>query len=274
MVIDACRDNPFQGEAGRSLGAARGLLRIEAPRGVFGIYSAGFGQSALDHLGEGDTDENSVFTRIFLDLLAQPGLTLVEIAKRTQQEVETLAATASHAQTPGYYDQIVGNVVLNGSGAEEGGMPAIPSQPPPEPAAEVDTDASVASVPIASRAREMFERHVAMGGNPVDEALAYVRDHYAETVRDHGKRRSRAAVVEDKAKYFAKWSSREYTLVPGATQVSCDEIEECSCQIEGQTDFSVSNGAKTLAGRAVVEIDVRFSGDGIEITAEGGRVLR
>ena len=43
----------------------------------------------------------------------EPGLSLVQIAKRTQADVKRMAATVNHVQTPAYYDQIVGDVVLN-----------------------------------------------------------------------------------------------------------------------------------------------------------------
>ena len=52
LVLDACRDNPFrQPGVTRSLGGERGLSRGQEAQGVFAIYSAGFGQSALDSLG-------------------------------------------------------------------------------------------------------------------------------------------------------------------------------------------------------------------------------
>jgi hypothetical protein len=53
-----------------------------------------------------------VFTRNFSKTLGEPGLNLVQIAKRTQSEVRDLAQGIRHVQTPAYYDQIVGDVVL------------------------------------------------------------------------------------------------------------------------------------------------------------------
>jgi hypothetical protein len=40
-------------------------------------------------------------------------LTMVQLAKRTQAEVKQLASYARHEQTPAYYDEIVGDFVLN-----------------------------------------------------------------------------------------------------------------------------------------------------------------
>ena len=113
LILDACRDNPFAATGTRSIGQSRGLTRIEAPKGVFVLYSAGLGQTALDSLPADDSSPNSVFTRNLVPLLAEPGLTHVDLAKRVQASVDKLAASVGHQQQPAYYDQIVGEFVLN-----------------------------------------------------------------------------------------------------------------------------------------------------------------
>ncbi len=107
-VLDACRDNPFAAANGRSVGARRGLSRIAVPGGMFVMYSADAGQSALDRLNDSDPDPNSVFTRSLLPLMKRPGLDLVELARQTRREVNRLAGTVGHQQTPAYYDSILG----------------------------------------------------------------------------------------------------------------------------------------------------------------------
>ncbi len=81
LVLDACRDNPFR-RAGltRSVGAARDLTRSEEAEGVFAVYSAGFGQAALDSLGPDDKSPNSVFTRVLAPTLARPNVHLGDSA--------------------------------------------------------------------------------------------------------------------------------------------------------------------------------------------------
>jgi Caspase domain len=112
FVFDACRNNPFERTGVRALSGAGGLAAMTPPEGVFVIYSAGAKQTALDRLSNDDSNPNSVFTRNFSKTLAEPGLNLVQIAKRTQSEVRDLAQGIRHLQTPAYYDQIVGDVVL------------------------------------------------------------------------------------------------------------------------------------------------------------------
>ncbi len=113
LVLDACRDNPFAVPGKRSLGGEAGLTRMSPAEGVFVLFSAGIGQSALDRLSDNDANPNSVFTRSFLKELDQPNLPIVNIAKATQVAVRDLAAQIGHLQTPAYYDQIIGTVMLN-----------------------------------------------------------------------------------------------------------------------------------------------------------------
>ena len=113
FVLDACRNNPFQRAGTRSVGGSGGLAPVTPPEGVFILFSAGAKQTALDALSQSDPDPNSVFTRNFVREMATPGLTMVQLAKRTQAEVKQLASYARHEQTPAYYDEIVGDFVLN-----------------------------------------------------------------------------------------------------------------------------------------------------------------
>ncbi|WP_291690754.1 caspase family protein [Bradyrhizobium sp.] len=115
LVLDACRNNPFERSGGRGLKGAGGLAPMTPAEGVFILMSAGAKQVALDRLSGKDGDPNSVFSRNFIRELQEPGLTLVQIAKRTQMDVRTMASTIGREQTPAYYDQIVGDVVLNGA---------------------------------------------------------------------------------------------------------------------------------------------------------------
>jgi len=54
FVLDACRDNPFKTGSTRSVGGVRGLAQGTPPEGVFVLYSAGVGQSALDRMSDND----------------------------------------------------------------------------------------------------------------------------------------------------------------------------------------------------------------------------
>ena len=120
LVLDACRNNPFERRGARGVAGTGGLAPMTPVEGVFVLFSAGAKQSALDSLSRNDPNPNSVFTRNFTRTLAEPGLTLVQIAKRTQAEVKQAAATVGHEQTPAYYDQVVGEIVLGAADKSQG----------------------------------------------------------------------------------------------------------------------------------------------------------
>ena len=111
LIIDACRDNPYM-EATRSVGTERGLSRVEPPRGVFIMYSAGFGETALDRLGDNDKEPTSVYTRVLLQQLSRPGANLIDIANDARTAVEKLAGSVGHQQRPANYDQLDGRKIV------------------------------------------------------------------------------------------------------------------------------------------------------------------
>ena len=124
-VIDACRNNPFKVEGGKSLGGGDGLQKMDTAQGVFVLFAAGIGQEALDRISDNDENPNSVFTRVLIPLLKNGGLTQYQLAKAVQNEVTKIAATIGHKQNPAYYDQIIGDVILKDGAA----VPETPQDP-------------------------------------------------------------------------------------------------------------------------------------------------
>jgi len=139
LVLDACRDNPFRDSLGRSVGGARGLAQAQASNGVFVIYSAGIGETALDRLADNDANPNSVFTRSFLPLLEDPNKSLVEVAKATRLQVKALAGGIGHQQSPAYYDEIDGDLML--ARTDSGPPRPVPTPAPPSPPVVIATPA-------------------------------------------------------------------------------------------------------------------------------------
>src|SRR5262249_48000704 len=153
-VLDACRNNPLRTPDTRSLGGTRGLAQAALPQGVFSIYSAGFGQEALDALGPDDRSANSIFTRVFVEKLKTRGLDLRAVATETRREGVKLRASIGHNQFPAYYDQTPGDVSL-------ADLPAAAAAPKP-------------ALPPLSRdeVTKLF--------GPFDLAFTHVRDSYIE----------------------------------------------------------------------------------------------
>lgn len=114
-ILDACRNNPFAKSGTRALSGTRGLARMDASGGVFIMFSAGAKQEALDKLSPSDPEKTSIFVRSIVPLIPRNDMTLIDIAKETQERVRGLASSVGHEQIPAYYDGIVGRVTLTGA---------------------------------------------------------------------------------------------------------------------------------------------------------------
>jgi len=158
LILDACRDNPFGVKGKRGIGLTRGLSRMDPAEGMFVLFSAGQGQSALDRLSDTDTNPNSVFTRTLLVEMAQPGLSMVQIAKQTQSKVRQLAAKVDHEQTPAYYDQIIGDLYLAPEGAVAVKGNVAPLQEGAGPSVLPDPAQKVAGLPATAQPLASFAR--------------------------------------------------------------------------------------------------------------------
>lgn len=114
-IIDACRDNPFEGKSTRSAGNTRGLARVEPVQGSFVIYSAGEGQTALDRLqSDGPDQPYSVFTRHFLPVLTSD-MYLEDAVFAAQERTAEDARRENHLQIPAVYRQKLGKTCLRGT---------------------------------------------------------------------------------------------------------------------------------------------------------------
>jgi len=149
LVLDACRNNPFERSGTRAVAGGGGLAPMtQLPEGVFSVFSAGPRQTALDRLSNDDPNPNSVFTRTFAREVTKPGVNLVQVAQRTRRLVSELAETVHHKQIPVYFDQMVDDVFLNGVAKASAGSAAPAGEPQPKLAALPPV--SVPRVPPAS----------------------------------------------------------------------------------------------------------------------------
>ncbi|MEI7429380.1 MAG: DUF1425 domain-containing protein [Betaproteobacteria bacterium] len=109
LVLDACRDNPFPQKKSRAIGLTRGLAPPSSPSGQTVLYSAGSNQQALDALGDNDKSPNGLFTREFLPMISQPGISATEALRKTRSVVKQKAKSVGHDQDPAFYDQSDGD---------------------------------------------------------------------------------------------------------------------------------------------------------------------
>ncbi|MGO9327126.1 MAG: caspase family protein [Steroidobacteraceae bacterium] len=114
MILDACR-SLVRNDAGetdeikivkRGEAGSRLLSVNKAPPGFIVLYSASFGEQALQDLGPYDKGENSVFTGVLRSELQRPGLSIVQLGKRVRLVVSSIAGSEGYIQEPEvFYDE-------------------------------------------------------------------------------------------------------------------------------------------------------------------------
>ena len=78
LVLDACRDNPFE-----TLASGKGLAQVDAPPGTFLAYATAPGNVASD----GGASGNGLYTQFLLEELKKPNARIEEVFKRVRLQV-------------------------------------------------------------------------------------------------------------------------------------------------------------------------------------------
>ena len=114
IILDACRNNPFERSWHRSVSSA-GLVAINAPDGTLIAYATSPGSVAED----GVNAQNSPYTTVFLQTLDKPNLSIFEFFNEVGSMVRL---NTENKQTPWFSTSpIEGNFIFNKSTSVESG---------------------------------------------------------------------------------------------------------------------------------------------------------
>ncbi len=127
VVLDACRNNPFQAKTRSSV---RGLARVDVPTGSIVAYAAQANAVADD--GEGN---NGLYTGHLVKFMRQPGMDIKQVFEQTAIAVER---DSKGRQRPREDTGLRGNFVLNGKGVAQAS--ALASNAPPIPESDPDEE--------------------------------------------------------------------------------------------------------------------------------------
>ncbi|MCX6328987.1 MAG: caspase family protein [Bacteroidia bacterium] len=84
IILDACRDNPFERSwGGRSTAEGNGLAFMNAPSGSIVAYATSPGKTASDGAGK-----NGLYTEAILEFIKMPGLSIEDFFKNVRATVE------------------------------------------------------------------------------------------------------------------------------------------------------------------------------------------
>ena len=118
VILDACRDNPLR-RTFRS--SARGLARMDAPKGTIIAYATSPGSTAADGQGR-----NGVYTGHLLDVMAVPGLDIQDMFNEAGMKV---MEDTDDAQVPWTSITPIPKYYLAGTAPDSGGSAGFVQQP-------------------------------------------------------------------------------------------------------------------------------------------------
>ena len=104
IVLDACRDNPFESNWNktRSIKKGGGLAKIPPPTGSLIAFSTDHGQTAAD--GDG---ENSLYSKALAEKLLEENVSIEQVFKNVRTEVLKLSG---NTQSPVEESKLTGDV--------------------------------------------------------------------------------------------------------------------------------------------------------------------
>ncbi len=220
VVLDACRTNPFSRPGGKGVGMARGLAPPQQVQGVFSLYAAANGQSALDRLSDDDRNPNSVFSRVLVPALTRPGVDLATLAIEVREEVARVAQTAGFAQQPAYYDQTIGGrVYLSGEPLAGGQTTAVPDPAVSDAARAERAERTWSLIQNATNLAVLDDYIRQYGDVPIYGPLARAR-------RDDLAKGQVAVVVPPPQRDSSLTAAQERSLRRGETFRECDHCPE------------------------------------------------
>ncbi|UCH13493.1 MAG: caspase family protein, partial [Bacteroidales bacterium] len=100
MILDACRDNPFERQWTRSA-AGKGLAFMNSPVGTLIAYSTAPGTTALDGY-----ERNSPYTAALINHISQPNITILQMFQQVRKDVRE---TTNNMQIPWESTSLEGN---------------------------------------------------------------------------------------------------------------------------------------------------------------------
>jgi TPR repeat protein len=112
VILDACRSlvSAERSESSDAAPLKRGnesgsrLIAHRPPPGFLVLYSASFGEQAVERFGPDDRRRNSLFTEVLRSELLRPGQSLSELAERVKLVVRSIAQKNGHQQEPEYVE--------------------------------------------------------------------------------------------------------------------------------------------------------------------------
>lgn len=144
VILDACRNNPFQASGA----GGKGLAIVDAPSGTIVAYSTAPGTEALDGTGK-----HSPFAAAFMRTVKQPDLPVEQVFKRVRRLVND---STDNRQTPWESSSLTADFVFFSSAAgQPGGADAPAGANAPGNVSQAAAPGRISSPPAAARVEKV-----------------------------------------------------------------------------------------------------------------------
>jgi uncharacterized caspase-like protein len=173
LVLDACRNNPFQ--ATRSIGS--GLAAMGTGKGSFIAFATAPGKTADDN----PRGANGLFTSHLVEALTQPGLTLDQVFNRVRERVYH---DSQGRQVPWSVSSVIGDVYLRPVNAGAANGNPLAARRPEQAASGAAPENTLArrrtdtapSLPAYEEAAKASSGPIFPAPSPLDQAAAAFKE--------------------------------------------------------------------------------------------------
>ena len=247
IILDACRNNPFEASMQRSIrtrAVSRGLAEIEPEGETLVVYSAKAGSTAAD--GDG---ANSPFATALARRLPQPGLEIGLLFRSVRDDV--LAATG-RTQEPFTYGSLSGQAFY----FRAAGMDANTTAPTPEQQSQPQVNVALRA-PSSPAPGDVQPQQTA---GPPDLATTLEGVWYGDVISDSkGGSRSDVTVTIRRTSRNTIAISSDYARLPAVT-VKLTRAMQTILAADGNTVINYDTAKETKELGIVFEGNVAWSG--------------
>ncbi|TAV92049.1 hypothetical protein [Rhizobium leguminosarum] len=146
-------------------------------------------------------------------------------------------------------------------------LPAAPAQ---NAAPSKDASASSQSADPSRAALAFIAKYHDAWSLPNSQAMAFMRQAYADSVDFYGKQASMADVLKDKESFAERWPDRAYSVRHGSETVSCI----VTCRISGTVEWFSRSVQRGKVSSGIADFQVVWDPQSKKILAENSKVLK
>ncbi|WP_327212299.1 hypothetical protein U8Q06_09965 [Rhizobium beringeri] len=147
--------------------------------------------------------------------------------------------------------------------------PAAPAQVPTSSPSGDAKASSLSAVPSQAALAFIAKYHDAWS-LPNSQAMAFMRQAYADSVDFYGKQTSMADVLKDKETFAERWPDRAYSVRHGSETVSCI----VTCRVTGTVEWFSRSVQRGKASSGIADFQVVWDPESKKILSESSKVLK